>query len=108
MPPVASTKPLRRRQSGTDYVYHSIREVLLPPPPIGITSAPENIPEKMSEILVGVGGLIVNKDDSFVYGKDKKEHDKRFESHGSRSISRSQADQRKVSLWTGRTEVPWE
>ena len=105
---MASTKPLRRWQPGTDYVYQPIRKALLPPPLFGITSAPEIIMRKMSDILVGVGGVIVNMDDIFVYGKDEKEHDKILESHGSRLISRSQAEQRKVSLWTGRTEVLWE
>jgi transposase InsO family protein len=46
--------------------------------PFGICSAPEHFQKRMSQILVGLEGVLSSIDDVFVFGKDKKEHDTRL------------------------------
>jgi hypothetical protein len=46
--------------------------------PIGITSAPEHLQKRISQILEGVVGVIVHLDDILVWGATKKEYNKRL------------------------------
>ena len=46
--------------------------------PFGITSAPEIFMRKMNELLQGLDGTFTYMDDILIYGKDKAEHDERF------------------------------
>ena len=47
--------------------------------PFGISSAPEHFQKRMSQILIGLKGVVVLMDDVLVNGKDQEEHDARLE-----------------------------
>ena len=47
--------------------------------PFGISSAPELFQKRMSEILVGLEGVLCQMDDILVFGKDLHEHNARLE-----------------------------
>jgi len=47
--------------------------------PFGITSAPEHFQKRMQSILSGLEGTVNMIDDTLVYGRDQKEHDKQLE-----------------------------
>ena len=47
--------------------------------PFGITSAPEHIQRRMSEILADLNGVVCMIDDVLVYGETQEEHDRRLE-----------------------------
>jgi hypothetical protein len=44
--------------------------------PFGISSAPEHFQRRMSDILVGVDGVVCMMDDILIHGRTKLEHDK--------------------------------
>ena len=46
--------------------------------PFGICSAPEYFQRRMSEILVGLQGVLCQVDDILVFGRDQAEHDSRL------------------------------
>ena len=46
--------------------------------PFGISSAPEHFQKRMSAILSGLEGVVVQMDDILVFGKDQAEHDGRL------------------------------
>ena len=47
--------------------------------PFGISSVPEHFQKRMSQILIGLKGVVVLMDDVLVNGKDQEEHDARLE-----------------------------
>ena len=47
--------------------------------PFGITSAPEHLQRRMSEILTGLDGVVCMMDDVLIHGRTTEEHDKRLE-----------------------------
>ena len=46
--------------------------------PFGISSAPEHFQRRMSELLVGLHGVLCQMDDILVFGRDHTEHDQRL------------------------------
>jgi hypothetical protein len=46
--------------------------------PFGISSAPEHFQRRMSDILVGVDGVVCMMDDILIHGRTKLEHDERL------------------------------
>ena len=47
--------------------------------PFGLSSAPEHFQKRMSQILIGLKGVVVLMDDVLVNGKDQEEYDARLE-----------------------------
>ena len=47
--------------------------------PFGISSALEDFQCSMSEILVGLEGVLCEMDDDIIFGRDQTEHDQRLE-----------------------------
>ena len=47
--------------------------------PFGITSAPEHFQRRMSEMLVGLDGVVCLMDDVLIYGETQEQHDNRLD-----------------------------